>query len=97
MVIGPEGEVMVEDHAIGRLDGFRFTVASDARHGDKRLLLAAAERRLGDERARRGKALAAAARYRAGARRPSDAPDDPVGWPGGRAARPRSELRCAPA
>jgi len=61
VVIGPEGEVMVEDHAIGRLDGFRFTVAADARHGDKRLLLAAAERRLGDERARRGKALAGAA------------------------------------
>ena len=61
VVIGPEGEVMVEDHAIGRLDGFRFTVAADARHGDKRLLLAAAERRLGDERARRGTALASAA------------------------------------
>jgi ATP-dependent RNA helicase SUPV3L1/SUV3 len=61
VVIGPEGEVMVEDHPIGRLDGFRFTVAADARHGDKRLLLAAAERRLGDERARRGEALAAAA------------------------------------
>ncbi|MEN2790095.1 helicase-related protein [Sphingomonas oligophenolica] len=61
VVIGPEGEVMVEDHAIGRLEGFRFTVAADARHGDKRLLLAAAERRLGDERARRGAALAAAA------------------------------------
>ncbi|MEO9130734.1 MAG: helicase-related protein, partial [Sphingomonas sp.] len=60
VVIGPEGEVMVEDHAIGRLEGFRFTVATDARHGDKRLLLAAAERRLGDERARRGQALAAA-------------------------------------
>ena len=61
VVIGPEGDVMVEDHAIGRLDGFRFTVAADARYSDKRLLLAAAERRLGDERARRGKALAAAA------------------------------------
>ncbi|MDB5703750.1 MAG: helicase [Sphingomonas bacterium] len=61
VVIGPEGEVMVEDHPIGRLDGFRFTVAADARHSDKRLLLAAAERRLGDERARRGEALAGAA------------------------------------
>ena len=60
VTIGPEGEVMVEEHAIGRLDGFRFTVASDARHGDKRLLLAAAERRLGDERARRGEKLATA-------------------------------------
>ena len=61
VVIGPEGEVLVEDHAIGRLDGFRFVVAADARAADKRLLLAAAERRLGDERARRGVALAEAA------------------------------------
>ncbi|MEG3149220.1 helicase-related protein [Sphingomonas sp. ZT3P38] len=61
VTIGPEGEVMVEEHAIGRLDGFRFTVATDARHSDKRLLLAAAERRLGDERARRGEQLATAA------------------------------------
>ncbi len=60
VVIGPEGEVMVEDHAIGRLDGFRFTVASDARAGDKRLLLAAAEKRLVGERARRAQALVAA-------------------------------------
>ncbi|HSI19898.1 MAG TPA: helicase-related protein [Sphingomonas sp.] len=60
VVIGAEGEVLVEDHEIGRLDGFRFTVAPDARHADKRLLLAAAEKRLGTERARRGKALAEA-------------------------------------
>ncbi len=60
VVIGPEGEVLVEDHAIGRLEGFRFIVAGDARAADKRLLLAAAERRLGDERARRGAALAEA-------------------------------------
>ncbi|HEU0045344.1 helicase-related protein [Sphingomonas sp.] len=53
VVIGAEGEVLVEDHPIGRLDGFRFTVASDARAGDKRLLLAAAEKRLGGERAKR--------------------------------------------
>jgi ATP-dependent RNA helicase SUPV3L1/SUV3 len=52
---------LVEDHEIGRLDGFRFTVAPDARHADKRLLLAAAEKRLGAERARRGKLLAEAA------------------------------------
>ncbi|WP_375391165.1 helicase-related protein [uncultured Sphingomonas sp.] len=60
VVIGPEGEVLVEDHPIGRLDGFRFTVAADARAADKRLLLAAAEKRLGGERARRAKALAEA-------------------------------------
>ena len=61
VVIGPEGEVLVEDHPIGRLDGFRFSVAADARAGDKRMLLAAAEKRLGGERARRAAELAAAA------------------------------------
>ena len=61
VVIGAEGEVLVEDHEIGRLHGFRFTVAADAGHADKRLLLAAAEKRLGTERARRGKVLAEAA------------------------------------
>lgn len=60
VVIGAEGEVLVEDHEIGRLHGFRFTVAPDAGHADKRLLLAAAEKRLGTERARRGKLLAEA-------------------------------------
>jgi ATP-dependent RNA helicase SUPV3L1/SUV3 len=60
VVIGPEGEVQVEEHVIGRLDGFRFTVASDARATDKRLLLAAAERRLAGELVKRGAALAEA-------------------------------------
>ena len=57
VVIGEQGEVLVEDHAIGTLEGFRFTVAADARHSDKRLLLAAAEKRLGAELARRGREL----------------------------------------
>ena len=60
VVVGDEGEVLVEDHPIGRLEGFRFTVAADARHADKKLLLAAAEKRLSGERARRGAALAEA-------------------------------------
>lgn len=60
VTIGPEGEVLVEDHAIGRLEGFRFTVEAGARANDKRLLLAAAEKRLGTERARRAEALIAA-------------------------------------
>ena len=60
VVVGDEGEVLVEDHPIGRLDGFRFTVAADARHADKKLLLAAAEKRLAGERARRAAALAEA-------------------------------------
>ena len=61
VVIADDGQVLVEDHPIGRLDGFRFTVASDAGHADKRLLLAAAERRLVGERAQRAARLAAAA------------------------------------
>ncbi|MDB5681379.1 MAG: helicase [Sphingomonas bacterium] len=58
VVIGEEGEVMVEDHPIGTLAGFTFTVAPDARATDKRLLLAAAEKRLGAELARRAGELA---------------------------------------
>ena len=61
VVIGAGGEVMVEDHVLGLLDGFRFTVAGDARAGDKRLLLAAAEKRLAGERRRRAESLIAAA------------------------------------
>ncbi len=57
VTIGPEGEVLVEDHPIGRLEGFRFTVEAGARANDKRLLLAAAEKRLGTERSRRAEAL----------------------------------------
>lgn len=60
VVIGEEGEVLVEDHPIGTLAGFTFTVAPDARAADKRLLLAAAEKRLGAELARRAGELAAA-------------------------------------
>ena len=61
VVIGAQGEVLVEDHSIGKLAGFRFTVASDARAGDKRLLLSAAEKHLGAERSRRAKTLVEAA------------------------------------
>jgi ATP-dependent RNA helicase SUPV3L1/SUV3 len=60
VMVGPEGEVTVEDHPIGRLDGFRFSVEPGARASDKRLLLAAAEKRLGAERTRRAAALVAA-------------------------------------
>ena len=60
VVVSAEGEVSVEEHAIGRLEGFTFTVAADARATDKRLLLAAAERRLAGELARRAEALAGA-------------------------------------
>ena len=58
--IDAQGEVTIETHAIGRLEGFRFHVAPDARAADKRRLLAAAEKRLAGERRRRAEALIAA-------------------------------------
>ncbi|MCC2980074.1 helicase-related protein [Sphingomonas sp. IC4-52] len=58
--IGAEGEVTIDTHAIGRLQGFRFVVAPDARAADKRLLLATAEKQLSRERAARGGALSTA-------------------------------------
>ena len=61
VTIGAAGEVLVDDHAIGRLDGFRFTVDASARAGDRRMLLAAAERHLVGERTSRADALIAAA------------------------------------
>ncbi|MEP9359148.1 helicase-related protein [Sphingomonas sp. KR3-1] len=57
VTIGLEGEVSVEEHPLGTLQGFRFTVAPDARAADKRMLLAAAEKRLGSEYRKRGAAL----------------------------------------
>ncbi|QKR98878.1 helicase [Sphingomonas sp. CL5.1] len=63
VTIGEDGEVTIDAHPIGRLEGFRFLVAADARAADKRLLLATAEKRLAAERARRARALI-------------DAPDD---------------------
>ncbi|MHA6721965.1 helicase-related protein [Sphingomonas sp. RS2018] len=60
VVIGDGGEVSVEDHVIGRVDGFRFSVDPDARASDKRLLIAAAEKRLAGEFVARGTALVGA-------------------------------------
>jgi ATP-dependent RNA helicase SUPV3L1/SUV3 len=59
VTIDPEGEVSVGSHPIGRLNGFDFEVDPLARHTDRKLLLAAAERRLGGEYERRAAALAA--------------------------------------
>jgi ATP-dependent RNA helicase SUPV3L1/SUV3 len=60
VVIGPEGEVTVEDHVLGQLSGFHFAVSPDARAGDKRMLLAAAEKGLAPELRRRAADLAQA-------------------------------------
>jgi ATP-dependent RNA helicase SUPV3L1/SUV3 len=56
-VITADGEVTIGPEPIGHLSGFDFRVDPSARLADKRLLLAAAERRLGDELDRRAKAL----------------------------------------
>ena len=60
VTIGADGEVSVEEHVLGRLEGFRFTVDPQARAADKRMLLAAAEKRLAGELRTRGAALARA-------------------------------------
>ena len=57
VTVAADGEVSVGPEPIGHLAGFDFKVDPAARLADKRLLLAAAERRLGDELDRRAKAL----------------------------------------
>ena len=53
-----DGDVFVEDAHIGRLRGFRFEVDPLARAGDRKLLLAAAERHLPALLAERARSLA---------------------------------------
>ena len=55
------GAVLVDGEAIGRLEGFRFIVDPGARHTDRKLLLAAADRHLGDLLSARAAELATAA------------------------------------
>jgi ATP-dependent RNA helicase SUPV3L1/SUV3 len=57
VTVAADGEVSVGPEPIGHLTGFEFRVDQSARLADKRLLLAAAERRLGDELDRRANAL----------------------------------------
>jgi ATP-dependent RNA helicase SUPV3L1/SUV3 len=61
MTVTADGEVSIGPEPIGHLAGFEFRVDPAARHADKRLLLAAAERRLGEELERRASALTQAA------------------------------------
>ena len=89
VTVAADGEVSVGPEPIGHLAGFDFRVDPNARLADKRLLLAAAERRLGDELERRANALV-------------DAADDAftltvddnggvaIGWEGNRARPPRA-------
>ena len=55
-----DGVVSVEEQPIGTLSGFRFSIAADARRGDRKMLLAAAELHLPRELARRAATLAQA-------------------------------------
>jgi ATP-dependent RNA helicase SUPV3L1/SUV3 len=57
VTVAADGEVSVGPEPIGHLTGFDFRVDPSARLADKRLLLAAAERRLGEELDRRAGAL----------------------------------------
>jgi ATP-dependent RNA helicase SUPV3L1/SUV3 len=57
VTVAADGEVSVGPEPIGHLAGFDFRVDPNARLADKRLLLAAAERRLGEELDRRAKSL----------------------------------------
>jgi ATP-dependent RNA helicase SUPV3L1/SUV3 len=58
--VDPDGAVVVDGAIIGTLKGFAFLPDPAARAGEKRLLLAAAERRLAHELAARAQALAGA-------------------------------------
>jgi ATP-dependent RNA helicase SUPV3L1/SUV3 len=59
VIVDEQGEVSVGSYAIGRLQGFHFEVDPSARHADRKMLLATAERRLGGEFAKRAAALVA--------------------------------------
>jgi ATP-dependent RNA helicase SUPV3L1/SUV3 len=59
VLIDEEGEVTVGSYPIGRMEGFAFEVDPTARHSDRKMLLATAERRLGGEYEKRGAALTA--------------------------------------
>jgi ATP-dependent RNA helicase SUPV3L1/SUV3 len=57
VIVDAEGEVTVGSYAIGKLQGFAFEVDPAAKHADRKMLLAAAERRLGGEYEKRAGAL----------------------------------------
>jgi ATP-dependent RNA helicase SUPV3L1/SUV3 len=59
VLIDEQGEVSVGSYAIGRLQGFAFEVDPGARHADRKMLLATAERRLSGEYEKRAAALVA--------------------------------------
>ena len=46
ITLAEDGTLLVEDEAMGKVEGFRFTVDPSANHEDRRMLLAAAEKGL---------------------------------------------------
>jgi ATP-dependent RNA helicase SUPV3L1/SUV3 len=59
VLVDEQGEVTVGSFPIGRMEGFSFEVDPTARHADRKMLLATAERRLGGEYEKRAGALVA--------------------------------------
>jgi ATP-dependent RNA helicase SUPV3L1/SUV3 len=59
VIVDEQGEVTVGSYPIGRMEGFSFEVDPTARHSDRKMLLATAERRLGGEYEKRAAALVA--------------------------------------
>ena len=59
VLVDEQGEVTVGTYPIGKLTGFHFEVDPAAKHADRKMLLATAERRLGGEYERRAGALVA--------------------------------------
>ncbi len=57
--VAADGVVEVEGASLGTLNGFTFTADPNARHAEKRMVMAAAERALAGEMGRRATALAA--------------------------------------
>ncbi|WP_374940221.1 helicase-related protein [Pedomonas mirosovicensis] len=80
------GTVEVEGHSIGTLSGFTFTMDADARHEDRRRMMAAAERALSAEMTRRAKALAESGEGDIGFELGQQAPHVRLLWKGARVA-----------
>ncbi|HEX9931275.1 MAG TPA: helicase-related protein, partial [Allosphingosinicella sp.] len=59
VLVDEQGEVTVGSFPIGRMEGFAFEVDPTAKHADRKMLLATAERRLGGEYEKRAAALVA--------------------------------------
>ena len=82
--VTPHGEVVVEGHSVGHIEGFAFSPDPLAVGDEKRLVLRAARRSLRQEMPRRVEALAAAPDGDI-----SLAPDGRLGWGGGPIGRLR--------